>query len=129
EGQVLPLAARVKTLAVIGPLADDKGSALGSWPGRGEPQDAVTPLEGIKQRAGSVSVVYANGCGITDTSTAGFADAVAAAKQADAAVLVLGEAGDMTGGAASRGELDLPGLQERVLEPVHALRRPGGRVV
>src|SRR5256884_43200 len=80
EGQVLPLAARVKTLAVIGPLTDDKDSALGSWPGRGDPQDAVTPLAGIKQRAGSVSVVYAKGGGITDTSTAGFPDAVAAAK-------------------------------------------------
>src|SRR2546429_2537017 len=44
EGQVLPLAARVKTLAVIGPLTDDKDSALGPWPGRGEPPDAVTPL-------------------------------------------------------------------------------------
>ena len=124
EGQVLPLAARVKTLAVIGPLADDKTSALGSWPGRGEPQDAVTPLEGIKQRAGSVSVVYAKGCGITDTSTAGFADAVAAAKQADVAVLVLGEAGDMSGEAASRAELDLPSVQERLLEAVQATGTP-----
>jgi len=124
EGQVLPLAARVKTLAVIGPLADDKTSALGSWPGRGEPQDAVTPLEGIKQRAGSVSVVYAKGCGITDTSTAGFADAVAAAKQTDVAVLVLGEAGDMSGEAASRAELDLPGVQERLLEAVQATGTP-----
>ena len=124
EGQVLPLAARVKTLAVIGPLADDKTSALGSWPGRGEPQDAVTPLEGIKQRAGSVSVVYAKGCGITDTSTAGFADAVAAAKQADLAVLVLGEAGDMSGEAASRADLDFPGVQERLLEAVQATGTP-----
>src|SRR5438094_435891 len=124
EGQVLPLAARVKTLAVIGPLADDKTSALGSWPGRGEPQDAVTPLEGIKQRAGSVGVWYAKGCGITDTSTAGFADAVAAAKQADVAVLVLGEAGDMSGEAASRAELDLPGVQERLLEAVQATGTP-----
>src|SRR5437660_4933855 len=124
EGQVLPLAARVKTLAVIGPLADDKTSALGSWPGRGEPQDAVTPLEGIKQRAGSVSVVYAKGCGITDTSTAGFADAVAAAKQADVAVLVLGEAGDMSGEAASRASLDFPGVQERLLEAVQATGTP-----
>src|ERR1051325_2896941 len=95
EGQVLPLAARVKTLAVIGPLADDKTAALGSWPGRGEPQDAVTPLEGIRQRAGSVSVVYAKGCGITDTATAGLAEAVAAAKQAGLGVLALGEAGGM----------------------------------
>src|SRR5213082_1536496 len=124
EGQVLPLAARVKTLAVIGPLADDRGSALGSWPGRGEPQDAVTPLEGIKQRAGSVSVVYAKGCGITDTATAGFADAVAAAKQADVAVLLLGEAGDMSGEAASRANIDLPGVQPQLLEAIHATGTP-----
>src|SRR5438477_11785740 len=124
EGQVLPLAARVKTLAVIGPLADDKGSALGSWPGRGDPQDALTPLAGIKQRAGSVSVVYAKGCGITDSSTGRFADAVAAAKQTDVAVLVLGEAGDMSGEAASRAELDLPGVQERLLEAVQATGTP-----
>src|SRR5438477_409378 len=124
EGQVLPLAARVKTLALIRPRADDKASALGSWPGRGDPQDALTPLAGIKQRAGSVSVVYAKGCGITDASTGGFADAVAAAKQADLAVLVLGEAGDMSGEAASRAELDLPGVQERLLEAVQATGTP-----
>ncbi len=102
EGQVLPLAAR----------------------GRGEPQDAVTPLEGIKQRAGSVSVMYAKGCGITDTSTAGFAEAVAAAKQADLAVLVLGEAGDMSGEAASRADIDLPGVQPRLLEAIQATGAP-----
>jgi len=124
EGQVLPLAARVKTLAVIGPLADDKVAALGSWPGHGDPQDAVTPFEGIKQRAGSVSVVYAKGCAITDTSTAGFAEAVAAAKQADVAVLVLGEAGDMSGEAASRADIDLPGVQPRLLEAIQATGTP-----
>ena len=124
DGQLLPLAARVHSIAVIGPLADDNVSALGSWPGRGDPQDAVTPLEGVKQRAGSISVVYAKGCGITDSSTAGFADAVAAAKQADVAVLVLGEAGDMSGEAASRASLDFPGVQERLLEAVQATGTP-----
>src|SRR5437868_6916132 len=68
DGQRLPLGTSVKTIAVIGPLADDQVSALGSWPGRGEPQDAVTPLAGIKAHAGSVSIVYAKGCGITDTA-------------------------------------------------------------
>src|SRR5213082_3022681 len=124
DAQLLPLGSRVRTVAVIGLLADDKVSALGSWPGRGDPRDAVTPLEGIKARAGSVSVLYAKGCGITDTATAGFADAVAAAKQADVAVLVLGEAGDMSGEAASRAELDLPGVQERLLEAVQATGTP-----
>src|ERR1041385_4972426 len=124
DGQRLPLGASLKTIAVIGPLADDKVSALGSWPGRGDPRDAVTPLEGIKQRAGSASVVYAKGAGILDTSTAGFADAVAAAKQADVAILVLGEAGDMSGEAASRAEIDLPGVQQRLLEAVTATGTP-----
>src|SRR2546426_1138081 len=124
DGQRLPLGASVKTIAVIGPLADDKVSALGSWPGRGDPRDAVTPLEGIKARAGSVSVLYAKGCGITDTGSAGFADAVAAAKQADVALLVLGEAGDMSGEAASRANIDLPGVQQQLLEAVHATGTP-----
>src|SRR3989454_8148123 len=124
DAQLLPLGSRVRTVAVIGPLADDKVSALGSWPGRGDPRDAVTPLEGIKARAGSVSVVYAKGCGITDTVSAGFADAVAAAKQADVAVLVLGEAGDMSGEAASRANIDLPGVQPQLLEAIHATGTP-----
>src|SRR5947199_152991 len=124
DGQRLPLGAGVKTIAVIGPLADDKVSALGSWAGRGDPQDAVTPLEGIKQRAGSVSVVYEKGCGITDTATAGFAGAIAAAKQADVAVLVLGEAGDMSGEAASRANIDVPGVQPQLLEAISATGTP-----
>jgi len=124
DGQLLPLGSRVRSVAVIGPLADDKVAALGSWPGRGDPRDAVTPLEGIKTRAGSVSVVYAKGCGITDTATAGFVEAVATAKQADVAVLVLGEAGDMSGEAASRANLDLPGIQPRLFEAIYATGTP-----
>jgi len=124
DAALLPIGQRVRTIAVIGPLADDKVSALGSWPGRGDPQDAMTPLAGIKARAGSVSVVYAKGCGITDTTTAGFAEAVAAAKQADVAILVLGEAGDMSGEAASRANIDLPGVQPQLLEAVHATGTP-----
>ncbi|PYO96642.1 MAG: beta-glucosidase BglX [Gemmatimonadetes bacterium] len=124
DAQLLPLGSRVHTIAVIGPLADDKVSALGSWPGRGDPRDAVTPLEGIKARAGSVSVVYEKGCGIIDTATTGFPGAVAAAKQADVAVLVLGEAGDMSGEAASRANIDLPGVQPQLLEAVQATGTP-----
>lgn len=124
DGPLLPFGTRVKSIAVIGPLADDKVAALGSWAARGEPQDAIAPLEGIKQRAGSVTVSYAKGCDITDTSTAGFAEAVAAAKQSDVALLMLGEAADMSGEAASRAFLDLPGVQERLLEAVHATGTP-----
>src|SRR5437667_43375 len=121
DGPRLPLGARVKTLAVIGPLADDQVAALGSWAGRGDPKDAVTPLEGIKTRAGTgMQVRYAKGCEIVDTTTAGFAEAVALARGADVALLVLGEAGDMSGEAASRSSLGLPGVQQQLLEAVHA---------
>ena len=126
DGPLLPLGDRAHTIAVIGPLADDKVAALGSWVGRGDPRDATTPLEGIRARAGGggVNVLYAKGCDISDTATAGFADAVTAAKQADVAVLVLGEAAEMSGEAASRAKLDLPGVQPRLLEAIHATGTP-----
>ncbi|MGH7547880.1 MAG: glycoside hydrolase family 3 N-terminal domain-containing protein [Gemmatimonadales bacterium] len=124
DGSLLPLGPRVRTLAVIGPLADDQAATLGSWPGRGEATDAVTPLAGIKGRAGNLRVLYARGSGITDTSTAGFAEAVTVARQADLALLVLGEAGDMSGEAASRASLALPGAQQRLLEAVHEIGTP-----
>src|SRR5881398_1685356 len=89
DGNLLPLGPTRHTLAVIGPLADDHVAALGPWAGRGDPHDAVTPLEGIKARAGAgTEVRYAKGCGILDTATAGFAEAVALARQADVALLL-----------------------------------------
>ncbi len=125
DGNLLPLGASRHTLAVIGPLADDRGSALGSWSAQGDPRDAVTVLEGIKGRAGTgTEVRYTKGCGVTDTTTAGVAEAVALARGSDAAVLVLGETGDMSGEAASRSTLDLPGAQEQLLEAVQATGTP-----
>src|SRR5437764_228221 len=125
EGTLLPLGPTRHTLAVIGPLADDHVAALGPWAGRGDPHDAVTPLEGIKTRAGTGSEVrYAKGCDVVDTATAGFAEAVALARQADVALLVLGEAGDMSGEAASRSNLGLPGVQQQLLEAVQATGTP-----
>ena len=126
DGNLLPLGASRHTLAVIGPLADDRGAALGPWFAQGDPRDAVTVLEGITGRAGTggTEVRYTKGCGITDTTTAGFAEAVALARGSDAAVLVLGETGDMSGEAASRSTLNLPGVQEQLLEAVQATGTP-----
>ena len=124
EHNVLPLARTTATIAVIGPLADNKDEPLGPWHTMGRPEDVVTVLQGIRSRATGVQVVYAQGAGIEDTSTAGFAAAVAAAKRANVAVLVLGERGDMSGEAASRSSLGLPGVQEQLLEAVAATGTP-----
>jgi beta-glucosidase len=126
EGGLLPLDGRSgAAIAVIGPLADNRLDPLGPWHTDGKPEDVVTVLQGIKTRAPSgTQVLYAQGAGIEDTSTAGFADAVAAARRAKVAILVLGERHDMSGEAASRASLGLPGVQQQLLEAVAATGTP-----
>lgn len=125
DRDLLPLAGKIRTIAVLGPLADSKEDPLGPWHGAGRAQDVVTVLRGIRERVGpGTSVDYAAGCDIAGTSTAGFAAAVAVARAADVAVLVLGEAAEMSGEAASRSTLDLPGVQEQLLEAVAATGTP-----
>jgi beta-glucosidase len=121
EGNVLPLA-RTTPIALIGPLAASKTEPLGPWHTEGRAEDVVSVLEGLK--AVVPNVMYAQGCGIEDTSTAGFADAVATARRARVAVLVLGERHDMSGEAASRASLGLPGVQQQLLEAVAATGTP-----
>ena len=121
ERSLLPLD-KVGTIAVIGPLADNKEEPLGPWHTQGRAEDVVSVLQGIKTKA--QTVLYAQGSGIDDTVKAGFAAAVAAARQAKVAILVLGEKGDMSGEAASRSSLGLPGVQQQLLEAVAATGTP-----
>ena len=125
ERSLLPLDPKSGTIAVIGPLADNKEEPLGPWHTQGQAADVVTVLQGIKAKVPAApQVLYAQGSGIEDSSTAGFAAAVAAARQAKVAILVLGERGDMSGEAASRSSLDLPGVQQQLLEAVAATGTP-----
>jgi beta-glucosidase len=133
EGGVLPLATSLRRLAVIGPLADDRESTLGNWIGDGRASEAVTPLEGIRAALGAgTEVVHARGValdvaslsiGAPDLSAAdraGIEEAVRVAREADAIVLVLGETGAMSGEAASRSSLELPGAQLALAQQVMA---------
>src|SRR5437773_6716100 len=125
ERSLLPLDPKSGTIAVIGPLADNKEEPLGPWHTQGQAADDVTVLQGIKAKVPAApQVLYAQGSGIEDSSTAGLAAAVAAVRQAKVAVLVLGERGDMSGEAASRSSLDLPGVQQQLLEAVAATGTP-----
>ncbi|HJS42807.1 MAG TPA: glycoside hydrolase family 3 N-terminal domain-containing protein [Gemmatimonadales bacterium] len=127
DRSTLPLDRNTAAIAVIGPLADNKLEPLGPWHTMGQREDVVTVLQGIRAKvpAGAATqVIYAQGAGIEDTATAGFAEAVAAARRARVAILVLGERHDMSGEAASRSVLDLPGVQQRLLEAVAATGTP-----
>ena len=124
---VLPLKAGGKTIALIGPLADDAGQMLGSWSAKGNYKDVVTLRTALTKQveAAQGHVIYAKGTDTLTTSDKGFAEAVAAAKKSDIVVLALGEdALWMTGEAASRAHLDLPGNQEALLEAVNATGKP-----
>jgi len=152
QNNLLPLDKTTKTIAVIGPLANDKADQLGSWVAQGKAADAVAPLEGIKAQVPQAEVLYAKGVdldffgksadigapvaapapstatGVADVSApagiAGIEDAVRAAQKADVVILFLGELAGMTGEASSRASLDLPGQQQQLLEAVAATGKP-----
>lgn len=122
---VLPLPKTILSLAVIGPLAIDSASSLGSWSAVGRPEDAITVLEGIRRALPEgTRIAYARGTDVASGDTTGFAEAERAARAADAVVLVLGETRDMSGEARNRSSLDLPGVQQRLAERVLAAGRP-----
>jgi beta-glucosidase len=149
NNDVLPLK-KEQTVAVIGPLADDKASQLGSWAGNGQAKDAVTPLEGIVAKLGTGHVLYAKGVDIppfekglaagvaapaptsatgaagveTSNKPASIEDAVSAANKADTVILFVGELAGMTGEASSRASLDLPGDQMKLISAVLATKKP-----
>ena len=134
EGGILPLDASKKT-AVIGPLARNQHDMLGPWWGAGRDSDVVTVFDGIAAQSTGVAPTYAEGCKLSNTepphtdpegcgSDAGFAEAVAAANDAEQVVLALGETREMSGEAAARSTLDLPGRQEELIAAIKATGKP-----
>ena len=120
EGNLLPLKKNMKTLAVIGPLANNKPDLLGCWACIGDPKDVVTVIEGVKGKVlPKTKILYSKGCEIKGASKEGFEDAVGKAKASDMAVLVVGEGRFMSGEASSRSTLDLPGVQEELVKAVY----------
>ncbi len=125
EAETLPLdVSRVKSLAVVGPLADAPYEQLGTWVFDGDPDLSVTNVEGIRRAVGdAVQVHHVPALETTRSrAEAGFADAVAAAEKADAVIVFLGEESILSGEAHSRADIDLPGAQEAL---VRALRGSG----
>ena len=124
----LPLSRDLRKVAVIGPNADDVEVLLGNY--SGTPSSAVTPLQGVRNLLGpDAEVVYARGCGVTDGTEAELTEAVAVAREAEAAIVCLGLSQEVEGeeGAnkqADRTELALPGMQERLLRELYLASVP-----
>jgi len=117
---LLPLKGTLN-LAVIGPLADDSSYPNGAPPESGP---RVTLTAALAQRVGQEHVSRFKGTGILDGSDDDIAAAVAGVQKADAAILALGESPEMSGEAASRANLGLPGRQQQLLEAVVHTGKP-----
>jgi beta-glucosidase len=148
-GALLPLTAKAKKVALIGPLADDKRELLGAWTISGDEKYVVSIRTALSERLGD-KLIYAQGCGLLngqsgeaakkDSSempagadpnvlvadeTKTIAEAVETARNADVAILALGESsGLMEGEASSRATLGFTGAQEQLLEAVVATGKP-----
>jgi beta-glucosidase len=121
----LPISRQMKSIAVIGPLADDPQSMIGSWSGDGRTADAVSLLAGIRANVSAgTKINYAKGCEVLGDSTEGFGEAENAARHSDFVVVAVGESADMSGEAASRSSLDLPGRQLELIQAIHATGKP-----
>ncbi|OQX94941.1 glycosyl hydrolase [candidate division KSB1 bacterium 4572_119] len=124
ENQLLPLKKEIKRLAVIGPLADSKSDMLGTWHCQGRSEEVTTVLKAIQSKLPKVKIKYVKGCAIQDNSKKEFDKAVRETKKADATVLVVGEAEFMSGEAASRTELALPGVQLALVKELIKTGKP-----
>ena len=155
DRQTLPLKEdRIKSIALIGPMADSKADMIGNWAAAGDREhDPVSIREGLEARLGgssgkNVDIHYARGAtyaylhkpGSTEAHVQGngvarletndpdllwdMREAIEAAKKSDVIVLAMGEEWRMSGEAASRVELVLPGTQRHLMRQLKKLNKP-----
>ena len=135
ENNILPLKKEGQKIALIGALASDKNSPLGSWRIAADDNTAVSVLEGMQRYNGN-TLSYAKGADVSmgktefirevtinTTDKSEFPEAIATAKSADVVVMVLGEVGFQSGEGRSRVNLDLPGVQQELLEAIYAVNK------
>jgi beta-glucosidase len=144
NNQILPLK-RTGTIALIGPLANDKNNMLGTWAVSGDASFSIPVLNGIKNVAGSnVNILYAKGANISDDTLLAkkvnvfgtrididkrsademITEALDAASKADIIVAVVGEASEMSGEAASRTDITVPESQKKLIRALAKTGKP-----
>ncbi len=118
EIRSLPLNKK-QTIALIGPLAKDKENIIGNWAAAGDRQGkAISIYQGIQEFLDDSKIIYAKGCEIEGDDESGFQKAISSARKADKIVMVMGEDYDMSGEAASRTNIKLPGSQTDLIKAI-----------
>lgn len=132
EDQLLPLDKDNLNIGIIGELGNDKTSPLGNWRIAADDSTAISVVEGFKNYKSTNRIHYSKGVKLVEgevafpkelkintTDRTGISEAVALAKKMDVVILVLGEHGLQSGEGRSRAKLDLPGLQQELLEAIY----------
>ncbi|MGS2740593.1 beta-glucosidase BglX [Sinomicrobium sp. M5D2P17] len=124
SNDALPLRKDSK-VALIGPLVKDEKNIIGNWAAAGDREGtAVSVFEAFEERLGADNFLYAEGCKVLGEDVSGFDEAVSVARKADIVVMVVGELEGMTGEAASRTDINIPGRQKQLIEAVKETGKP-----
>ncbi|MFD0835299.1 glycoside hydrolase family 3 N-terminal domain-containing protein [Mariniflexile aquimaris] len=119
KNKALPLSKNTKKIAFIGPLVKDEYDILGNWAAKGDRNgQAVSIFEGVSEYLKPHQILYAKGCDILKEDRSGFTEAIAVSKKADVIVLAMGEGHHMSGEAASRTNLKIPGIQPELIKKI-----------
>lgn len=125
DDSTLPLQKDNKRIALIGQLADSQADMIGAWHADGRAEDAITLLTGLQAAAGKGTTIdYVNVPAVKGSDRTGFDAALKAAREADVIVLAAGETWEMSGEAASRADIGLPGMQDELLKELKATGKP-----
>lgn len=120
EQNLLPFKGGFKKVALIGPLVKAKADLASTWTVYADTATMTNVYDGLSRKFKDVQFTYAKGAALNNSDTSGFQEAVNVAKESDVVVMVLGEAGDMSGEAKSRANIDIPGQQEALFNAVKA---------
>ncbi len=126
NNDVLPFKKSIKKILVVGPLADDQENLIGAWSGSGEAKHCVSLLKGLKQSTHAKNIVfnYIKGCEIVGNDKSAFERVKNRCDGADLIIVAIGEHKDMSGEAASRTQIRIPGVQEELLKLIKAQGKP-----
>ena len=125
KNQVLPLSENLKSIAVIGPLADSKKDMPGSWSKSCDPKDMITFLNALTTKFGDkTKIKYEKGCDVQGDDRSRFKAAIRAALKSDVIVVAMGESKELSGESSSRSDITLPGIQEELLKELKKLNKP-----
>ena len=144
QGNILPLK-KSGTIALIGPLADNKENMPGTWSVAAVKENATSLLAGLQQVVGSkVKILYAKGSNLDADSVLEeratmfgktlyrdrrpdsviLREALEVAAKADVIVAAVGESAEMSGESSSRTDIQIPALQQKLLKALLATGKP-----